>query len=177
MNNEAGTLTLLLADPHTELATNQIKEIVNKLNNNNTPTLLYEFNSKTYYEELKVDEKNLNKVNIYLGKSQFIEDIIKDVAEHKELYDIEYVVLDGLETVQARKKYCLGRANIVSIIIKQLKELAQEQKISIIATAPISPKLTNDDLKNDKSKVLSYFCKPETAQEYIDNIYLLDKGE
>lgn len=173
-NIKAGTLTLLLAEPHTEIATNKIKEIVNDLSKKSIPTLVYEFNSKTYYEDLNANEDNLKGTKIYVGKSQFIENIIKEVAEHKELYDIQYLVIDGLETIQARNKYCLGRADIVSIIIKQLKELAQEQKICIIATAPISPKTTTNDLENDKSKVLSYFCNAETAQEYIDNIYLLD---
>ena len=40
-----GTLIILLAEPHTELATNKIMELVNDLKNNNISTLLYEFNS------------------------------------------------------------------------------------------------------------------------------------
>lgn len=176
-NIKAGTLTLLLAEPHTEIATNKIKEIVNDLANNGASILLYEFSSEQYSKTLKANEDKLKGTNINLGKSLYVEDIIKDVTEHKKLYDIQYLIIDGLDVVQTKERYCLGRADIVSIIIKQLKELAQEQKICIIATAPISPQKTTNDLENDKSKVLSYFCNAETAQEYIDNIYLLDKGE
>lgn len=136
MNNEAGTLTILSSEPHTEQATNKIKEIVNKLNNNGTPTLLYEFNSKQYYDTLKSDEDKLKEANIYLGQSVYLEDIIKDVTEHKKLYDIKYVVIDGVDVIKTQEKYCLGRADIVNIIYNQLKQLVQDLKISIIATEP-----------------------------------------
>lgn len=174
LNKAVGTITIISSEPHTETATNKIKEMVNDLSKKSIPTLIYEFNSKQYYHTLKSNKDKLKEANIYIGQSLFIEDMNEIIIEHKKLYDIQYLIIDGLDQIMAKERYCLGRADIVNIIYNQLKELAQEQKICIIATAPISPKLTNDDLKNDKSKVLSYFCNAETAQEYIDDVYLLD---
>ena len=45
LNSKTGTLTILLADSVTEIATGKIVGIINNLKNKNTPTLLYEFNS------------------------------------------------------------------------------------------------------------------------------------
>lgn len=175
MNNEKGTLTLLLADPHTEVATNKVMEIINKLKSNGTPTLLYEYISEQYYTHLKLNTEQLKKSKVYWKSSNYIEDICFKAKENKKLYELQVIVIDGLDQIMTRERYCLGRADIISIIIQQLKQLAQELNISIIATAPTLPKTISDDFKNDKSKVLSYFCKPEIAQEYIDEIILLNK--
>lgn len=135
MNNEAGTITILPAEPHTETATNKIKEIVNDLANNGASILLYEFSSEQYSKTLKANDDKLKGTNIHLGKSLYVEDIINDIREYKKKNDIKYVIIDGLEVIQTQEKYCLGRADIVSIIYNQLKQLAQDLKIFIIATS------------------------------------------
>lgn len=174
LNSKTKTLTLLLADPHTNLATNKLEELVNDLSNNTIPTLLYEFNSYDYWYKLNSKKETLKKSQVFLEQKSFLEDIDYTTRSYKTLYDIQYLVIDGLHEISTMKKYELGHADIVSIIIKQLKQLAQELNIRVIATVPTSSKITNDDLNSNPSKVLSYFCNPETALEYIDYIYILD---
>lgn len=111
--------------------------------------------------------------NIYLGLKSYIEDICYTAKNYKYLYDIKCLIIDGLTEINTNQPYCLGRGDIVSIIIQKLKKMAQELNISIIATAPTNPKFY--EFNSDKSKLLSYFCKAETAKDYIDEIILLEK--
>lgn len=168
-----GTLIILLAEPHTELATNKIMELVNDLKNNNISTLLYEFNSYEIWNKLQTKKDIFKNSNIYVGHKSYLEDICKTTKNYKYLYDISYLIIDGLTEISTKQPYCLGRGDIVSIIIQKLKELAQELNISIIATAPT--KAAIDELENDKSKLLSFFCKEENAKNYVDKIIILEK--
>ena len=168
---KSGTLNLLLADPVSEVATNKVIELIKDLSNRNIPTLLYEFNT---YENLhKLKEQKDKNSNIYVGHKSYLEDICKTAKNYKYLYDISYLIIDGLTEISTKQPYCLGRGDIVSIIIQKLKELAQELNISIIATAPT--KAAIDELENDKYKLLSFFCNAATAKDYIDEIMLLEK--
>ena len=164
---------ILLSDQKTELGTNKIMEIVNELKSKNTPTILYEFNSYEYWYKLNLEKDTLKKSKIYLEQKSYLEDICYIAKNYKSLYDIKFLIIDGLQEISTIQKYELGRSDIVSIIIKQLKELAQELNISIIVTAP--KKATIDEVKDDKIKLLSYFCKAEAAKDYIDEIILLEK--
>ena len=56
-----GNLTILLAEPQTELATIKIMELINDLFKSKTPTLFYEYNSKQYWENLILNEDSLKK--------------------------------------------------------------------------------------------------------------------
>lgn len=168
-----GTLIILLAEPHTELATNKIMELVNDLKNNNISTLLYEFNSYEIWNKLQTKKGIFKNSNIYLGHKSYLEDICYTTKNYKYLYDIKYLIIDGLIEISTKQTYCLGRGDIVSIIIQELKKLAQDLNISIIATAPT--KATIDELENDKVKLLSFFCKATTAKDYVDKIILLEK--
>ena len=168
---KSGTLNLLLADLVSEVATNKVIELIKDLSNRNIPTLLYEFNT---YENLhKLKEQKDKNSNIYVGIKSYLEDICKTTKNFKYLYDISYLIIDGLTEISTKQPYCLGRGDIVSIIIQKLKELAQELNISIIATAPT--KAAIDELENDKSKLLSFFCKEENAKNYVDKIIILEK--
>lgn len=173
MDTKQGTLTILLADPVSEVATSKVIELVNNLSNKNTPTLLYEFNSYEKWYELNSKKETIKKSKIYLEQKSYLEDICKTTKNYKYLYDISYLIIDGLTEISTKQPYCLGRGDIVSIIIQKLKELAQELNISIIATAPT--KAAIDELENDKSKLLSFFCKEENAKDYVDEIILLEK--
>ena len=168
---KSGTLNLLLADPVTEMATDKVLELIIDLSNKNIPTLLYEFNTYENWHRLK-EQKDKNS-NIYLGHKSYLEDICYTTKNYKYLYDINYLIIDGLTEISTKQPYCLGRGDIVSIIIQELKKLAQELDISIIATAPT--KTTIDELENDKSKLLSFFCKEENAKNYVDKIIILEK--
>lgn len=170
--NKTG-LILLLSNPYTELATNKIMELVNDLKNNNTSTILYEFNSYEKWYELNSKKETLKKSKIYLEQKSYLEDICYITRNYKALYDIQYLIIDGLQEISTMTKYELGRLDIISIIIKQLKELAQELNISVIATAPSSANI--DEVEKDKHKVLSYFWKAATAKDYVDKIILLEK--
>lgn len=168
MNNK---LTTLLANTKTELASNKIFEIVRDLASSNTSTLIYEFESEKHNNILKANESKLNDRNLYIGKDIILEDMCIEIKKYKELYNIKYLIIDGLIEIQTKERYCLGRSDIVSIIIQQLKELAQTLDISVMITAPSTVK----ELNNNKSEILSYFCKSETAQDYIDEIVVLNK--
>lgn len=168
-----GTLIILLAEPHTELATNKIMELVNDLKNNNISTLLYEFNSYEIWNKLQTKKDIFKNSNIYVGHKSYLEDICKTTKNYKYLYDISYLIIDGLTEICTKQPYCLGIGDIISIIIQELKKLAQELNISIIATAPT--KAAIDELENDKSKLLSFFCKEENAKNYVDKIIILEK--
>ena len=173
LNSKIGTLNLLLADHVSEVATDKVIELINELSNKNIPTLIYEFNSYEICYNLQTQKDIFKNSNIYWGHKSYLEDICKTTKNYKYLYDISYLIIDGLTEISTKQPYCLGRGDIVSIIIQKLKELAQELNISIIATAPT--KATIDELENDKSKLLSFFCKEENAKDYVDEIILLEK--
>ena len=173
LNDKTGTLTILLADPVTEIATGKVVEIINNLKIKHTPTLLYEFNSYEICYKLQTQKDIFKNSNIYLGHKSYLEDICYTTKNYKYLYDIKYLIIDGLIEISTKQTYCLGRGDILSVIIQELKKLAQALNISIIATAPTKPNIY--ELNSDKSKLLSYFCKAETAKDYIDEIILLEK--
>lgn len=127
-------LDILLVDQISELGENKIMEIVNELKRKNPPTLLYEFNSYEYWYKLNLEKDTLKKSKIYLEQKSYLEDICYMARNYKSLYDIKFLIIDGLQEISTIQKYELGRSDIVSIIIKQLQELAQELKIHIIVT-------------------------------------------
>ena len=153
LNSKIGTLNLLLADHVSEVATDKVIELIKDLSNSNIPTLLFEFNS--YQNWYKLQGPKDKKPNIYFGHKSYLEDICYTTKNYKYLYDINYLIIDGLTEISTKQPYCLGRGDILSIIIQELKKLAQELNISIIATAPT--KAAIDELENDKSKLLSFF--------------------
>lgn len=171
LNYKTGTLTILLADPVSEVATDKVVELINSLSNNNIPTLVFEFNS--YQNWHKLQEQKDKKSNLYMGHKSYLEDICKTTKNYKYLYGIEYLIIDDLTEICTKQPYCLGRGDIISIIIQELKKLAQELNISILVTAP--KKTTIDEVKIDKINLLSYFCKAEATKDYIDEIILLEK--
>ena len=173
MDTKQGTLTILLADPVSEVATNKVIELIKDLSNKNIPTLLYKFNSYEVLYNLKKQKDIFKNSNMYFGHKSYLEDICKTTKNYKYLYDIKYLIIDDLIEIRTKRPYCLGRGDIVSIIIQELKKLAQELNISIIATAPT--KTTIDELEKDKVKLLSFFCKAETAKNYVDKIIILEK--
>lgn len=173
MNTKTRTLTILLADPVSEVATDKVVELINSLSDNNIPTLLYEFNSYEILNKLQTKKDISKNSNIYMGHKSYLEDICKTTKNYKYLYGIEYLIIDDLTEICTKQPYCLGIGDITSIIIQELKKIAQELNISIIVTAPTNPKFY--EFNTDKSKLLSYFCKAETAKDYIDKIILLEK--
>ena len=173
LNSKIGTLNLLLADHVSEVATDKVIELINELSNKNIPTLIYEFNSYEICYNLQTQKDIFKNSNMYFGHKSYLEDICKTTKNYKYLYDISYLIIDGLTEISTKQPYCLGRGDIVSIIIQKLKELAQELNISIIATVPT--KAAIDELENDKSKLLSFFCKEENAKNYVDKIIILEK--
>ena len=173
LNSKIGTLNLLLADHVSEVATDKVIELINELSNKNIPTLIYEFNSYEICSNLQTQKDILKNSNMYFGHKSYLEDICKTTKNYKYLYDIKYLIIDGLIEISTKQTYCLGRGDIVSIIIQELKKLAQELNISIIATAPTKPKIY--ELNSDKSKLLSFFCNAATAKDYVDKIILLEK--
>lgn len=173
LNSKIGTLNLLLADHVSEVATDKVIELINELSNKNIPTLIYEFNTYEIWNKLQTKKDIFKNSNIYLGHKSYLEDMCKTTKNYKYLYNIEYLIVDSLTEISTKQTYCLGRGDIVSIIIQELKKLAQELNISIIATAPASANI--DEVEKDKHEVLSYFCKVATAKDYVDKIVILEK--
>lgn len=173
LNNKTGILTILLADPVTEIATAKVIEIINNLKNSNTPTLLYKFNSYEICNKLQKPKDIFKNSNIYLCNKIYLEDICETTKNYKYLYDIKYVIIDSLIEISTKQSYCLGRGDIISIIIQELKKLAQELNISILVTAPTKANICK--LEKDDIKLLSYFCKVEKAKDYVDKIIILEK--
>ena len=168
-----GTLTILLADPVSKVATDKVIELINDLSNKNIRTLVYEFKSYEIWNKLQTKKDIFKNSNIYLGHKSYLEDICYTTKNYKYLYDIKYLIIDGLIEISTKQTYCLGRGDILSVIIQELKKLAQELNISIIATAPTKPKIY--ELNSDKSKLLSFFCNAATAKNYVDKIIILEK--
>lgn len=146
----------------------RLKEVIN----NNIPTLFIslDLSKQNVMEKISFDEETLKSKQIYIANNGYIENIQKIV----KAFNIKLLLIDSITDLMTKEKYCLGRGDIISLIIKQLKELAQELNISIIATAPTSSETNNEDINNNPAEVLSFFCKGKTAIEYVDDVYLLD---
>lgn len=147
----------------------KLKEAIN----NNIPTLFISLDlpKQNVLEKISVSGEYLKSKQVYISNEGYIENIQKLA----KAFNIKLLLIDSITDLITKEKYCLGRGDIISIIIKQLKELAQELNISIIATAPTSPQTTNEDINNNPAEVLSFFCKEKSALEYVDEITLLEK--
>ena len=66
----------------------------------------------------------------------------------------------------------MGRGDIISIIIKKLKKLSKELNIPILVTAPAN--IETREFKENPIKALSYFCKEQSAKDYVDKIILIN---
>lgn len=160
LKEKTGTLTLILSDIHTELAQNKVLDLVEELLNNEITVLVYEMESKKNFEILK-------SKGIYLKSRCIVENMYDNATK---IDDIKYIIIDGLLEVKTRQCYCLGYGDIIAIMIKQLKQLADKLDVNIIVTAPT--KTITIEMKT-KRELLSFFCKSELAEEYIDEIILL----
>ena len=117
LNIKTGTLTILLADPVSEVATDKVVELINSLSNNNIPTLVFEFNSYQNWHKLQ-GQKDKNST-LYVGHKSYLEDICHNTIDYKYLYNIKYLIIDDLTEISTKQPYCLGRGDIVSIIIQE----------------------------------------------------------
>lgn len=148
--------------------------LINKLKyaiQNNIPAIFnsLDLSKQQVIERITCDDKFFKLKQIYIGNRKYVEDIEKLVRER----NIKLILIDNITDLQTREDSCLGRGEIISIIIKHLKELAEELNLIIIATVPA---VTDNETASIKNQILSYFCKAEIAERCVDEVYLLNKN-
>lgn len=145
---------------------------------------------------IDINQKQLTLVvgSKHLEKTKFMADILKEATEKdittlfiRNNYYIERIcevvrnrnvkllLIDDILCIKTKEEYILGTGDIISIIIKQLKQLSDELDIAILATAPADENIIIDDVRFNKERVISFFCKAKMAQDYIDDIFLIQK--
>lgn len=139
----------------------------------NIPTLFF---SLELSKQQVIDKiVTVKEDKMFINNTNYIEDIYSKSKKLKHDADIQLILIDSITELKIKENICLGRGDIVSIMIKQLKELAQELDVQIVVTAPAN--ITTKQFKNDPTKTLSYFCKKETAKDYVDTIVLLERDK
>lgn len=144
--------------------------ILNETLKRNLPTIF--FSLELSMEEV-IKKIYYNKSNLFLQNKSYIESIINNCREIKSKVDIKLVMIDGLYDIKTKEAYFLGQGDIISIIIKQLKELSQELNVTILITAPSN--ISIDEFKRNYIEVLNYFCKGEKAKDFVDKIILVNE--
>lgn len=153
--------------------TTLILDILKDLIRNNLPTLFF---SLELSKQQVIDKiVTVKEDKMFISNTNYIEDIYSKSKKLKHDADIQLILIDSITELKIKENICLGRGDIVSILIKQLKELAQELDVQIVVTAPAN--ITTKQFKNDPTKTLSYFCKKETAKDYVDTIVLLERDK
>lgn len=153
--------------------TTLILDILKDLIRNNLPTLFF---SLELSKQQVIDKiVTVKEDKMFISNTNYIEDIYSKSKKLKHDADIQLILIDSITELKIKENICLGRGDIVSIMIKQLKELAQELDVQIVVTAPAN--ITTKQFKNDPTKTLSYFCKKETAKDYVDTIVLLERDK
>lgn len=154
--------------------TSMMLKILKEANKKNISVAFFSFELLKDEVTKKIDSEKQN-VFIYdksFIKSYYIETIIERCRNLKVKSDLKLIMIDGLCEIQSLEPYVMGRGDIVSIIIRQLKELSTQLDIPILVTAHCSN--MNDNKQNKDTKmILSDFCKKETAEEYVDRIIFL----
>lgn len=154
-----------------------IQEITKSMIKKHIPTLLFCFEMPKIITINNIIERNsseleLNNLGIHLGTSCYIEKMYDQIKELKIKENIKFIIIDGICSILTEKIYIMGRGDIISIIIKKLKELSKELNIPILVTAPAN--IETREFKENPIKVLSYFCKEQSAKDYVDRIILLN---
>ena len=157
--------------------TTLIQEITKKMIKKHIPTLLFCFEMPKIITINNIIERNsseleLNNLGIYLGTSCYIEKMYDQIKELKLKENIKFIMIDGICSILTEKIYIMGRGDIISIIIKKLKELSKELNIPILVTAPAN--IETREFKENPIKALSYFCKEQSAIDYVNRIILLN---
>lgn len=157
--------------------TRLIQEITKKMIKKHIPTLLYCFEMPKTITINNIIERNsseleLNNLGIYLGTSCYIEKMYDQIKELKLKENIKFIMIDEICSILTEKIYIMGRGDIISIIIKKLKELSKELNIPILVTAPAN--IETREFKENPIKALSYFCKEQSAKDYVDKIILIN---
>lgn len=153
--------------------TTLILDILKDLIHNNLPTLFF---SLELSKQQVIDKiVTVKEDKMFISNTNYIEDIYSKSKKLKCDANIQLILIDSITELRTKEKLCFGRGDIVSIMIKQLKELAQELDVQIVVTAPTN--ITTKQFKEDPTKTLSYFCKEETAKDYVDTIVLLERDK
>lgn len=130
LDNRPGTLTIL-EGPTLSGKTRQMINILKDAIKHQVPTFFISL-------ELTTEQIN-NQVpldgTVSVIHNGYIEDVCSKARILKADTNLKLILIDGLTELYTKHKYCLGREDILSIILKQLKELAHELEIAIIISS------------------------------------------
>ena len=138
MNVEEDSL-IVITGPTLSGKTKVMLNILEELAINKIPTIFFCFEIPKK-QILKIIEEADN-TSVVIGNTNYIEEICSVVKQGK----FKIVLIDGLSGIVSKYRYCLGKSDILSIFLKQLRDLSIEQNIPIILTGPDN---LEDEVKN-----------------------------
>lgn len=139
MNIEEDAL-IVITGPTLSGKTKIMLNILEELAINKIPTMFFSFEIPKK-QLLKIIGK-IDDTSIVFGNTNYIEEICYVVRRG----NFKIILIDGLSGIMTKYKYCLGKSDILSIFLKQLRDLSIEQNIPIILTGP-------DNLENEVKNI------------------------
>ena len=130
LDAKTGTITLI-EGPTLSGKTRQMINILKDAIKHQVPTL---FVSLELTKEQIANQVQLNEI-VSVVHNSYVEDICNKAKSLKADANLKLILIDGLTELYTKHNYCLGRSDILSIILKQLKELALELDVAIIITS------------------------------------------
>lgn len=130
LDNRPGTITIL-EGPTLSGKTRKLVELLKDAIKHQVPTLFISLELTTEQVANQVQLKDY----IYIAHNAYIEKIYDIARTLKSDEDIKLIMIDSLTELYTKEKYCLGRSDILSLIVQQLKKLALELDVAIIITS------------------------------------------
>lgn len=152
LDNRPGTLTIL-EGPTLSGKTRQMINILKDAIKHQVPTLFVSLELTT---EQMANQVSLDGT-VTVIHNGYIEDVCSKARILKADANLKLILIDGLTELYTKHNYCLGRSDILSLIVQQIKKLALELDVAIIITS-------NEDVTNNK-----------TSKDYIDYIKKLKR--
>ena len=130
LDARTGTLTLI-EGPTLSGKTRKMVELLNDAIQNQVPTLFISLELTT---EQIANQVQLNEI-VSVVHNSYVEDICNKARILKADANLKLILIDGLAELYTKEKYCLGKSDILSLIVQQLKKLALELDVAIIITS------------------------------------------
>lgn len=130
LDARTGTITLI-EGPTLSGKTRKMVELLKDAIKHQVPTLFISLELTTEQVANQVQLKDY----IYITHNAYIEKIYDIARTLKSDEDIKLIMIDSPTELYTKEKYCLGRSDILSLIVQQLKKLALELDVAIIITS------------------------------------------
>ena len=130
LDARTGTITLI-EGPTLSGKTRKMVELLKDAIKHQVPTLFISLELTTEQVANQVQLKDY----IYITHNAYIEKIYDIARTLKSDEDIKLIMIDSPTELYTKAKYCLGRSDILSLIVQQLKKLALELDVAIIITS------------------------------------------